>query len=132
MIVVDASVLVSALADQGRDARWAAEHVAGSRLAAPHHAVVEVANVLRRLEGASLINSTAGALAHHDLVALRIDLYPYRPFAARVWVLRHNVTAYDAAYLALAEALDIPLVTLDRRMAGAPGPSCEILVPPRS
>lgn len=130
MIVVDASVLVAALSDQGPDAHWAAEQVVANGLAAPDHAVVEVANVLRRIEAASAMSATSAALAHGDLVDLRIDLYPYRPLARRVWALRQNLTAYDASYLALAEVLAVPFVTLDRRLARAPDPSCTILTPP--
>lgn len=68
--------------------------------------------------------------AHSDLLDLGIELYPFRPFAERVWELRSNLTAYDAWYVALAEVLDWPLLTLDRRLSRATGPRCEIIVPP--
>ena len=59
-----------------------------------------------------------------------IVLFPFAPFAARIWALRNNLTCYDAWYVALAEALDCPLVTLDGRLARAAGPECRIVVPP--
>ena len=55
---------------------------------------------------------------------------PFVPFASRVWQLRSNLTVYDAWYVALAEALDWPLITLDRRLSRAVGPRCEVIVPP--
>lgn len=58
------------------------------------------------------------------------QLYPYEPFGARVWELRHNVTAYDAWYVAVAEMLGAPVATLDRRLIGATGPRCAFVVPP--
>ena len=64
-----------------------------------------------------------------DLARLPIDLYPFEPVAQRVWELRDTVSAYDAWYVALAEALDVPLATLDTRLAKAPGPRCAFLVP---
>jgi predicted nucleic acid-binding protein len=60
-------------------------------------------------------------------VQLRVDLFPYEVVAARVWELRHNMTAYDAWYVALAEALDSPLATLDARLARAAGPRCRFV-----
>ena len=66
-----------------------------------------------------------------DLLGRDISLYPFAPFADRVWELRRNLTSYDAWYVAIAEFLDCPLVTLDRRLARAPGLSCRIVVPPR-
>lgn len=59
-----------------------------------------------------------------------IELHPFAPFAARVWELRHNLTAYDAWYVAVAESLGCPLVTLDGRLTRAPGPTCAVLASP--
>lgn len=70
------------------------------------------------------------AATHSDLLRLDIDLYPFSPFAERVWELRANVTSYDAWYVALAGALDSPLFTLDRRISRASGPSCPVITPP--
>lgn len=60
---------------------------------------------------------------------LDLQLFPFAPFAERVWALRHNLTCYDAWYVAVAEAMGCPLVTLDRRLSLAPGPTCRIVVP---
>ena len=76
------------------------------------------------------LSSDAASLAHEDLVQLRVDLFPYEPHARRVWQLRDNLTAYDAWYVALAEALSAPLVTLDQRIARAHGPRCDFRLPP--
>ena len=67
---------------------------------------------------------------HRDLLLLDLELFPFAPFAERVWALRGNLTSYDAWYVALAEALDCPLVTLDRKLNGAAGPACEVVTPP--
>ena len=77
-----------------------------------------------------LISPDQAAQAHADLVDLPIDLFPYEPLAQRVWQLRRNLTSYDAAYVALAEILDVPLVTLDLRLSDAPGVRCRFEVPP--
>ena len=91
---------------------------------------VEVANILRRAALAGDLSTDLAALAHDDLIRLRVELFPYEPHAKRVWELRENLTAYDALYVALAEALDVELVTLDRRVAGAPGLLCDVRLPP--
>jgi predicted nucleic acid-binding protein len=91
---------------------------------------VEVANILRRAAAARDISNDAASLAHRDLVALHVELFPYQPFASRVWELRANVTAYDAWYVALAESLEASLATLDTRLRRAAGPSCIFLTPP--
>ena len=76
------------------------------------------------------LTADAASLAHADLLALRIELFPYAPFASRVWELRDNVTCYDAWYVALAETLDAPLATLDVRLSRATGPRCRFQLPP--
>jgi predicted nucleic acid-binding protein len=129
MTVLDASVLVAALVDSGSDGEWAEEVLGAGPLAAPHLLVVEVANILRRSSLAGLITDDAASLAHADLVRLRLELFPYEPFAERVWELRRNVTAYDAWHVALAEELGTPLATLDRKLAASTGPRCDFLVP---
>ena len=130
-LVVDAGFVVAALADGGTDGRWAQELLSGADLAAPHLMPVEAANVLRRAALAGDISHDAAALAHADLVALRVTLFPYAPFAQRVWELRANVTAYDAWYVAVAEALDSELATVDQRLSRASGCRCAFLTPPR-
>ena len=68
--------------------------------------------------------------AQRDLLRLNVRLYRFAPFAGRVWELRENLTVYDAWYVALAEVLEWPLVTLDRRLGRATGPLCKVVVPP--
>ncbi len=130
LIVVDASVVVAALVDSGPDGRWAERLLASHALAAPHLMPVEVANILRRAAAAGEITQDVASLAHADLELLRIDLFPYAAVAQRVWELRHNITAYDAWYVALAERLEVGLATLDVKLARASGTKCDFLLPP--
>lgn len=123
-LVVDATVVVSALIDSGREGAWASEQLARGPLVAPHHMPVEVANVLRRAALQGEIPGSVAALALQDLLDLRFELFPFAPFARRAWALRDNVTPYDAWYVALAESLDAPLATLDDRLRRAPGCRC--------
>jgi predicted nucleic acid-binding protein len=128
-LVVDASVVVAALVDGGPDGAWAEEVLLRDHLAAPHLLPVEVANMLRRATLAGHLSADTASLAHADLLALPLELFPYEPFAPRVWDLRTTVTSYDAWYVALAETLSAPLATLDERLAKAPGPTCEFVLP---
>ncbi len=131
LVVVDASLVVAALVDSGRHGRWAESVLATHALAGPHLLPVEVANILRRAVAARELTPDVASLAHADLSALPVELFPYEPLAERVWELRRNLTAYDAWYAALAELLDAPLATLDRRLARAAGPRCRFETPPR-
>lgn len=128
-LVVDASVIVSALVDDGATGRWAEELLTQGPLVAPHLLPAEVANVLRRAAAAGELSGDVAALAHGDLLDLPIELMPYALVSGRIWELRGTVTAYDAWYVAIAELLDVPLATLDRRLATAPGPRCRFLLP---
>lgn len=132
MVVVDAGLVVSALVDGGPEGGWAERVLSGGQLLAPHLMPVEVANVLRRAVLAGELSLDSAALAHADLAALDIELFPYAPFAERVWALRDRVASYDAWYVALAEAVGARLATLDRRLARAPGPRCAFLTPPQA
>jgi len=127
--VVDASVLVAALIDAGPDGAWAEQIIADGGLQAPELARVEATNILRRLELTKLVTTMEANAAHADLMALELELFPFDPFADRVWELRHNVTGYDAWYVAVAEALRLPLATLDLRLAAANGAQCAFLTP---
>jgi predicted nucleic acid-binding protein len=118
--------MVALLVDAGPAGRWVATTVTGAMLSAPELMPYETASVLRRRSAAGGLDVTAATLAHRDLVALAIDLFPYRSVAERAWQLRHNLTMYDAAYVALAELLAVPLVTLDGRIARAAGPTCVV------
>jgi predicted nucleic acid-binding protein len=129
MAVVDASVVVAALVDDGPVGRWAEELMATTPLAAPHLMPVEVANILRRAALAGDVSDPVAALAHADLVALAVELFPYDLLADRIWELRGAVTAYDGWYVALAESLKAPLATLDGRLTRAAGPRCSFIGP---
>ncbi|MDQ2721752.1 MAG: type II toxin-antitoxin system VapC family toxin [Actinomycetota bacterium] len=86
-------------------------------------------NALRRLERGGLLDRTAAAMVHQDLLYLTVQLWPYSVLADRAWELRHAVTVYDGNYVALAEALDAPLVTVDARLTRADGPRCAMHTP---
>ena len=129
MIVVDSSVLVAALLADQDFGLWAARAVAGFDLGAPAIAAFEGANVIRRHAAAGLIDARLAAAAHRDLALLSVEYWPYHAVAARCWELRHNLTIYDAAFVAKAEATHSPLYTLDQRLATASGPLCEFVTP---
>jgi predicted nucleic acid-binding protein len=129
-LVLDASLLVAGLVDTGPVGTWAEPLLTAEAMAAPHLMLVEAANILRRAALAGEISDDVASLAHHDLLGLRVELFPYEPFAARVWELRANITAYDAWYVGVAESLDAPLATLDTRLSRAPGPGCRFTTPP--
>ena len=132
IVVADASVLVASLVDQGDTGSWAESWVVGGTVIGPELLPAETTNVLRRLEHTREISTLEAASAHGDLLQLPLRLFSFAPFARRVWALRDNLSSYDAWYVALAEASDCPLVTMDGRLARAPGPECEILLPPTS
>jgi predicted nucleic acid-binding protein len=131
-LVIDASLVVSALVDTSATGAWAESLLTAGPLNAPHLMPVEVANILRRAASRGEITSDVASMAHADLLDLRVELFPYEPFAPRVWQLRDNVTSYDAWYVALAESLGSNLATLDRRLAQASGPRCDFETPPES
>jgi predicted nucleic acid-binding protein len=121
VIVADASAVLEVLLRTAAAPAVERRLFGGSTLHAPHLLDLEVAQVLRRYERSGVLTADRGGEALEDLADLGIERYPHRPFLARVWELRRNATAYDAAYLALAEALDAPLVTRDARLARVPG-----------
>ena len=129
-LVIDASALVAALTDTGPEGRWARARTGSDSLACPEVALAEATNTLRRLERAGNLRAGEAVNSFRDLMEFDLDLHPFRPFAERVWGLRHNLSGYDAWYVALAEALDCPLVTLDLRLSRSPGPACAFLTPP--
>jgi len=129
-LVIDASLVVSALIDSGVTGRWAESVLVSGPLSAPHLMPAEVANILRRLAANGEITHDIASMAYADLLDLRVELYPYAPFAPRVWELRGNVASYDAWYVALAEFLGSSLATLDRRLVRAAGPRCGFETPP--
>ena len=130
MLVVDASVVATAVADGGDDGRRYRQRLRGEQLAAPDLLRVEVLSVLRRQARLGEFDAAQVAAAVDDLLDLELDVYPTGPLLRRVWELRDNVTAYDACYVALAEALDCALLTADARLSRASGPICEVEVVP--
>ncbi|MDN5916991.1 MAG: type II toxin-antitoxin system VapC family toxin [Pseudonocardia sp.] len=128
-VVVDASAVVGVL-QAGEPAEWLATTLHRRSLVAPRLMPFEAGNVLRRLHLSGHLDASAATLAHDELTNASIRLWPHRPLAARAWELRDTLSYYDAAYIALAELLEAPLVTLDRRLARAPGTRCTFLLPP--
>lgn len=128
MIVVDASALLEVLLQTDAAAAIEARLFSGETLHAPHLLDLEVVQVLRRYQRAGALTVQRGREALEDLSAFRIERYPHHLFLDRVWSLRANATAYDACYLALAEALDATLITRDRRLAAASGHGATIEV----
>ncbi len=122
MIVVDASVAVEVLLVTPLG-RVTMEQLfsAGRPLCAPHLLDVEVAQVVRRYARLGDVSAGRGALALRDLADFPIARYPHEFLLPRIWAVRNNLTAYDAAYVTLAGVLDATLWTCDRKLAGAPG-----------
>lgn len=128
MIVVDASVLATALADDAEDGRRARARLAGETIAAPELIDLEVLSVFRRLVRVGGLTDDRAGSARADLVALPLRRAPHRHLLDRCWELRDNVTVHDAAYVALAEALECALLTSDGPLSRAPGLRCAIEV----
>ena len=126
MLVVDASVLVVALADDGADGDQARALLRGEQLAAPELLDVEVASVLRRQVRLGAVAPRRARLALADLAAAPLARAPHQPLLGRCWELRDDLTIYDATYVALAEALGVDFLTGDVRLANATGPRCHI------
>lgn len=127
--VVDASVVIAALVATDADGVWAEGVLERGPLFAPHLLPVEVLGQLRRSVAAGLLTPDNAVMAVADLDDLPIRYAPAQRHLGRIWELRSNVTPYDAWYVALAESLDAPLVTLDRRLARASGPRCAFVTP---
>ncbi|EKE77226.1 type II toxin-antitoxin system VapC family toxin [Oceanibaculum indicum] len=122
MIVVDASVLLDVILRTPEAAAAEARLFApGETFHAPHLLDVETAQVIRRFTAGGHIDHERGRLALVDLADFPIQRYPHDFLLPRIWELRNNLTAYDAAYVALAEVLDAPLLTRDRRLTNAAG-----------
>jgi predicted nucleic acid-binding protein len=127
MIVVDASAVLEALL-RTPAARAVERRLfePSQTLHAPHLLDVEVAQVVRRYAANGEIDVERGHMALADLVDLPLHRYPHDFLLPRVWQLRNNLTAYDAVYVALAEALNAPLITRDKRLAASPGHHAQI------
>ena len=125
MIVVDASVIANVVGDDEAAGQLArARLAAASAVSVPDLVDVETVSVLRRRWLAGDLSDERFRGAVDDLLALPITRFPVGPFMVRAFELRANITAYDACYVALAEALDCPLITADRRLANAPLTTC--------
>lgn len=130
MIVVDASVLAVALGDDGHDGSAARAALAGKTLVAPELIDLEVVSVWRRQVAAGQMSPQRAESAVAELMAIPIRRMSHRPFMNRCWELRHTVTVYDAAYVAVAEAFDVPLLTADAKLSRAPGLRCRVDITP--
>ncbi|MGH3753275.1 MAG: type II toxin-antitoxin system VapC family toxin [Pseudonocardiaceae bacterium] len=129
MIVVDASVLVNALADDDADGDLARSRLlADPDLHAPSLVELEVLSVLRRQLRLGRLDNRRADLAVADLRMLPLIRYPHLELVSRVWALRDILTPYNGAYIALAETLDCSLVTSDKRLARVSGAACPIEV----
>jgi predicted nucleic acid-binding protein len=126
LIVVDASVIATALGDDGPDGRKARGRIAGEGLAAPELLDLEVVSAFRRLSAAGRLSVERAGTAIIDLGELPVQRVPHGPLLARCWELRETVTVYDSVYIALAETLNVLLLTADRQLTNAPGPRCAV------
>lgn len=126
MLVVDASCLIEVLVGGPCAGAIGARLAADGEHVAPHIVDVEVFGVIRRERLRGRLDRTEAAQAIEDLGAWPGERFGHRPLLARAWELRDTVRGWDAMYVALAEALEATLVTVDRRLARAPGPSCAI------
>ena len=121
MVVIDASAVAALLLNQPNAAQLRERLAHENTLHAPHLLDLEVTQVLRRTLRRGAVSETVAAARLADLKGLPLTRYPHEPFLDRIWELRGAVTAYDAAYVALAEALAAPLVTTDRPLSRVPG-----------
>jgi predicted nucleic acid-binding protein len=126
--VADASAVVEALSGGGASGERA-RALLRRPVAAPHLLDLEVSSALRRAVRRGDVNGDQARAAILGLASLpRIRRYPHGPLLARIWDLRDNISTYDASYVALAEALGVPLVTADRRLAHAAEPYCAVVL----
>jgi predicted nucleic acid-binding protein len=125
-LVLDASVVVQGWVDDTASAELCREILETSDIYVPGLIFPEVSHTLRRYErlGTPGINELFA-----QLIRVRWDVVSFEDYAELVWPLRHDISLYDAAYVALAMVLKVPLVTLDRKLATAATPYCEVLIP---
>lgn len=122
-LVTDCSAIINALI--GSDARMSV--LDGTQLQAPCVIDFEIVSALRRLVRTSSLTPNAAREVLDQWVTLDVVRHPAEPLLARMWELRHNFSAYDAAYVALAEALGAPLLTVDQRLANSASAYCEVI-----
>jgi predicted nucleic acid-binding protein len=128
VLVVDASVIATALGDDGRDGDRARTRLRGETLTAPELLDLEVASVLRRQVAFGALPARRAELALADLDALPLQRVQHRFLLRRCWQLRDNFSSYDAAYVALAETIGSDLLAGDGNLARAPAPRCRVEV----
>ena len=128
MLVVDASALFEVIADTPASERVRDRLAADTDHAAPHLVDAEVLSVIQRHHRRGELDTTAAAQAVDDLRTWPGERWSHRSLLARAWELRDNLRGYDALYVALAEALDATLITLDGRLASSPALECAVEV----
>ena len=124
--MIDSSVLVAALTNDEARGEEARDLVVREPLVAPELIDVEVISALRRLVRTGVLDTARAGQAVEDLPFSPVTRAPHKDLVARAWELRDNLSAYDACYVALAEAMETSLLTADKRLASAPGIRCEI------
>ena len=129
MIVVDASVATEAVAGSSERNLTVLRRITGEAALAPHVLDLEVASALRGLVRRGELAEPLARSGLRHLAVLPVTRVPHEPLLARCWELRDNLTAYDAAYVALAETIGAPLLTYDQRLSRAPGIRCEVELP---
>jgi len=121
MLIVDTSAVLAALAERAPDRALVQRLSDDGDLHAPHLIDVEILRGVRGLVRGGKLSADRAEDVRVDVADLAITRYGHEPLADRVWALRDNLTAYDAVFVALSEALDVPLITCDARLAAAPG-----------
>lgn len=130
MIVADSSAVIAFLTDQSATGQFVAATIAATNLAYPSLLPFEVTSALRRLCQRGIVEPRAAQTALHRTNELGGTIFQFEELADRVWQLRDSLTAYDAAYVALAELIDAPLLTFDQRLLTAPGTRCRFVTAP--
>lgn len=130
MIVVDTSALIAVVTAQQPRGDWVGAQLQDQYIYSPHVMPAEVHSVLRRMELRGELLPADADRARKEFSGFDFELCPFRPYANRVWSLRRNLSICDAWYVALAETLDCPLVTIDHRLSRAVGPECAFVTPP--
>jgi predicted nucleic acid-binding protein len=127
MIAIDANAVVAMLVDDADLGRLSRRVYTDHDLAAPDLLPYEVTSVLRKLWRTKVLSARAAERGLAKLGLLRLSAVPHSDISRRIWELRDNLSAYDAAYVAVAEFFDVPLLTFDKRVRNAPGASCRFV-----
>lgn len=128
MIVIDASVTATALSSDDEDGARARAHFPEDDVFVPELIDLEVTSYIRRAVRLGQMEPQRALQALADLALMPLERVSHTPFLSRIWELRHNLTPYDAAYVALAEIMEAPLLTADVRLTRAPGLACEVVL----